>query len=112
MFGFLKALLGGASVPGVTPAEAQRLMRSGALVLDVREQGERQTAHISGSRHIPLGQLAARLGELPKDQPIVCQCASGKRSALAAGQLAAQGFDVRNLTGGLAAWQAAGLPIK
>ncbi|WP_337193006.1 rhodanese-like domain-containing protein [Deinococcus xianganensis] len=109
MFRFLKTLLG-SPVPGLTPREAQDLTRQGALILDVREQAERAQGFIPGSRHVPLGDLGR--ADLPQGQVLICQCASGHRSALAARQLQARGFDVRNLQGGLQAWQAAGLPTR
>lgn len=113
MFKFLKSLLGrGPAVTNVTPLDAEALVRQGALLLDVRSAGERQATKIRGSTHVPLNDLGNRAGTLPRDRVIVCQCASGHRSALAAKHLAAAGFDVRNLQGGIQAWQADGLPTQ
>ncbi|MDP9764214.1 rhodanese-like domain-containing protein [Deinococcus enclensis] len=113
MFKFLKSLLGrGPAVTNVTPFEAEALVRQGAMLLDVRSAAERRTAKIRGSTHLPLDDLGRRADTLPRDRVIVCQCASGHRSALAAKHLAAAGFDVRNLQGGIQAWQAAGLPTQ
>lgn len=113
MIAFFKKLLGmGAGVPSVSPQEAQELVKNGAVILDVRGATERKGNQIKGSLHIPLDQLGNKAGTLPKDKTIICQCASGRRSAMAAQQLAAQGFDVRNLSGGITAWQSAGLPTK
>ena len=57
----------------------------------------------------PLGELAGRLGEIPRDKPIVMQCQGGSRSAIAASLLDAEGVgDVANLTGGFGAWEKAG----
>lgn len=109
MFGFLKRLTG-SRVPGVTPQDAQELTRQGALIVDVREPAERARIFIPGSRHVPLGDLGST--DLPPGQVLICQCAGGHRSALAARQLQARGFDVRNLKGGIQAWQAAGLPTR
>lgn len=109
MFGFLRKWLG-TPVTGVTPQDAQTLARQGALILDVREHHERQQAFIPGSLHVPLGELPGTT--LPEGRVVICQCASGRRSALAARQLQARGLDVRNLRGGLLAWQAAGLPTR
>lgn len=99
----------------VSPAEAVMLINhAGALVLDVREDAEFATGHIADARHIPLSQLAERCGELDKwkDKPVVVNCQSGMRSARACGVLGKHGFtQVSNLTGGLAAWQSAKLPV-
>ena len=96
----------------LTPLEAEALVRQGAMLLDVRSAAERRTAKVRGSTHLPLDDLGKRGGTLPRDRVIVCQCASGHRSRVADAQLAAQGFDVRNLQGGIQAWQAAGLPTQ
>ncbi|MCL6599784.1 MAG: rhodanese-like domain-containing protein [Alicyclobacillus macrosporangiidus] len=75
--------------------------------VDVREPGEFRQGHIDGFRNIPLGQLRSRLGELDKGKPVVVMCHSGMRSTQAARLLAKQGFmDVRNLSGGISAWNA------
>lgn len=109
MFSLLKKLLG-TPVPGVSPLEAQRLAAQGAVILDVREPSERARAAIPGSLHVPLGDLPG--SEIPAGRVVICQCASGRRSAQAARQLRDRGVDVRNLTGGLLAWEAAGLPTR
>lgn len=98
------------------PAEAVRVMnQEGSLVLDVREDNEISGGRIGGARHIPLGVLKQRLGDIErfKEAPVVVYCRTGARSAVAASQLVAAGFmDVTNLQGGIQAWQSAGLPVK
>ncbi|GIP41414.1 Zn-dependent hydrolase [Paenibacillus sp. J31TS4] len=96
----------------VKPEEAaSRLEKGEVLLIDVRNAEEWKNGHIPGAKHLPLGRLPARLGELDPGQPIVVQCQSGSRSAIAASVLQAAGFaDVSNLTGGFAGWQRAGLP--
>src|SRR5579875_3027562 len=74
------------------------------LLIDVREPDEFAAWAIPGTRNIPLGGLTERLSELPRTRPIVTVCASGNRSARAAALLAAAGFDVADLAGGMAAW--------
>lgn len=75
------------------------------FLLDVREQGEWQTCQIPGNTLIPLGQIPARLGEIPKDRRIVAYCHHGGRSGRALQYLEQQGFsDLTNLTGGIDAW--------
>jgi len=60
---------------------------------------------------IPLGELQARAGELPRDRPLVIVCRSGARSGYAADALVAAGYEASNLAGGLHAWVAAALPL-
>ena len=76
-------------------------------VLDVREPVEWSHAHIDGALHIPLGELMARLDELP-DQQLLVVCRVGARSAHATAYLVAQGRDAVNLDGGMLEWEAAG----
>jgi rhodanese-related sulfurtransferase len=54
------------------------------VLVDVREDRERAHGFAPGSRHLPLGQLKQRLGELPSDRPVAFICQSGRRSAMAA----------------------------
>lgn len=75
------------------------------LVVDVREKEEYDAGHIAGSMLLATSEFSSRVGELPKDKKIVLVCASGARSAQAAGYLVQQGYqDVYNLSGGLSAW--------
>ena len=94
--------------------EATRLINEDALVLDVREDKEWTAGHIPNARHIPLGALSSRLGELEKfkSKPIVVSCRSGHRSGRACAMLKKSGFEnVHNLAGGIIAWEKASLPI-
>ncbi len=73
------------------------------LVLDVRGINEWRNAHVTSSKHIPLGYLRERLGELPRDQKIVVHCASGGRSPIAVSILKQAGFEnVAEIAGGIA----------
>jgi rhodanese-related sulfurtransferase len=96
----------------VSAPEAEGMIRSGALLLDVRENDEWDAGHVSGAVHIPLGQLVERVDELPDDRQVVVVCRSGARSARAAAFLGSSGFDAINLAGGMHAWAAAGLPFQ
>ncbi len=87
--------------------EIARLDRSHTLVLDVRETKEREGGTIPGSVHIPLGDLRARLDELPRDMEIVAHCATGQRSYNACRVLMQNGFRCRNLAGSFKTWKAA-----
>ena len=95
--------------------EAVRLLNSdNTIVVDVREANEISQGRIRGAKHIPLGQLANRIGELEKfkTQAILVYCRSGNRSAMASHTLTKHGFtQVNNLAGGMTAWEAANLPI-
>jgi adenylyltransferase/sulfurtransferase len=91
----------------ITPSElSDRLARGEELVLvDVRENHEWTTGHLPSAQHIPLGQLAQRLGEIPKDREIVMICRSGGRSAHAQAHLKQAGYaKVKNLVGGMMRW--------
>jgi rhodanese-related sulfurtransferase len=83
---------------------------AGRLVLvDVREDSERARGFARGSRHLPLGQLEQRLGELPADRPVAFICQSGRRSATAATAARRAGLDAHNVAGGMTAWERHGL---
>ena len=95
------------------PARVAQLMKDGAQVVDVREPDEREAGRIPGdTAHIELNELAERAGSLDRDRPLVFYCRSGSRSAMAAQAFATAGFDAHNLSGGLKAWVADGLPLE
>ncbi|HEY1629028.1 MAG TPA: MBL fold metallo-hydrolase, partial [Tepidisphaeraceae bacterium] len=82
------------------------------LLIDVRTPREREQKQIAGSMNIPLNHLAENLDKLPKDRPLLIHCAGGYRSSIAASLLQSRGFeDVSEIAGGLAAWEAANLPV-
>ena len=75
------------------------------LLVDIREDWERAAYNIGGI-HIPLGDLIARINELPKDLDIVLYCEKGIRSVLAIQRLETFGFhNLINLSGGMKAWK-------
>ena len=91
--------------------EALAKRDAGVFILDVRQPEEWNEFHVPDSTLIPLGELAARADELPKDQEIVIVCRSGNRSAQARDILLAAGFtQVTSMAGGLTQWKAAGYP--
>ena len=94
-------------VPTVGVGGVPDPLPAGLAVLDVREPEEWVHGHIEGARHIPLGQLMARLHEVPDQQTLVV-CKVGARSAHATAYLVSQGRDAVNLDGGLLDWEAAG----
>jgi rhodanese-related sulfurtransferase len=87
------------------PADAVEALNAGRLVLfDVREGRERALRFVPGSKHLPLGQVKARLHELPRDVPVAFICETGRRSALATTTARRHGYDARNVKGGMSAW--------
>ena len=91
---------------------ARRMEAGDVAVIDVRAAAEWKAGHLPGVTHIHLGYLRDRLQELPTDRPLVLQCRTGGRSTIAASLLRAAGRrDVSNLTGGIVAWDEAGLPV-
>jgi sulfur dioxygenase len=85
-----------------------------AQIVDVRERDEFDgpLGRIHDAQWIPLGQLAARMGELARDRPVVAVCRSGARSAQATVLLQQAGFTaVANLAGGMLRWRAEGHPV-
>ena len=80
-------------------------LRPVPLLIDVREPWEYALCRIEGSVLIPLGELAGRQSELPRDRPLVLVCHTGRRSQYAAMLLEGAGFSqVHNLQGGVEAW--------
>lgn len=91
----------------ISPMEVKEKIeaREPFILLDVREPWEYQTAHLSGSVLIPLGQLPSRITELDPEKEIVTLCHHGIRSQTALALLVRAGFkNVKNLTGGIDAY--------
>ena len=83
------------------------------VLLDVRGPRERESKRIAGSVHVPLNHLEERLADVPPGRKIVVHCAGGYRSSIAASLLERRGIEsVRELAGGLAAWEAAKLGVE
>jgi DMSO/TMAO reductase YedYZ molybdopterin-dependent catalytic subunit/rhodanese-related sulfurtransferase/glyoxylase-like metal-dependent hydrolase (beta-lactamase superfamily II) len=97
--------------PQVSARTAHALLEAGTVLLDVREPGEWQEGHAPGAVLIPMGDAQVRRRELGGGKRIVVVCRSGGRSAAITGVLRAHGYDAINLTGGMCAWTAAGLPV-
>lgn len=86
---------------GGDTAIAQRA--AGLPIVDVRNSTEWAEGHVGGARLIPFPQLLERLDEVPRDSPVLIQCQSGARSAIATSLLRRHGFDARD-AGGVTAW--------
>jgi len=105
---------GSAAVPQVLEVgarDAQALVMDGAFLLDVREPEEWAVGHAPGAVHVRLGELGARVGEVPMERDVVVVCRSGGRSLVAATALVARGWRALNLAGGMQAWRDAGLDV-
>jgi rhodanese-related sulfurtransferase len=100
-----------ASVPDIAPDEARRLADGGAFLLDVREDDEWEAGHAPDAVHVAMSLIPDRIDQIPTDRTVVCVCRVGGRSVAVAGTLAGAGLDVRNLDGGMLAWESAGLPV-
>ena len=102
--------------PWVNTTQATHLInREDALVVDVREPNEFAAGHVLGAKNLPLARLDASGADLAKkkERPVIVYCDGGERSAKALATLKKQGFTrVANLSGGLGAWQQAGLPVE
>lgn len=94
------------------------------ILIDVRESAEYDTGHIGGAVNIPRGVLGCQVDAHPavanvrdpalshRDQPLMLDCRTGGRSALAALSLQQLGFtDIRSIAGGISNWTARGLPL-
>jgi len=88
----------------ISPDESLALVSSGAILIDVREEKEFKAGSISGAIHISRGLLASHISHAVPDKstPIVCFCAIGHRSAIAADTLQQLGYQhVKSMAGGL-----------
>jgi phage shock protein E len=95
----IRRLLGGTKVAS---SIVKQKLESGATIVDVRTPDEFRDGAYPGAKNIPLSELGRRLGEIPKDKPVVLYCASGARSSSAARTMKQAGYtDVIN-AGGLA----------
>ena len=82
------------------------------ILLDVREPEEYAMGHIPGAVPLPLGELEARVAEVPTDKPVVVVCGHGIRSTFGAKLLIEAGHPaVYNLLGGTAEWEMRRLPL-
>lgn len=87
------------------------------LLLDVRTDSEYAAAHAPKAKHVPVEQIArsthSELEDLVNGRPVVCICASGSRSKMAATIIARHGFGpVYTLSGGMSAWRSAGETVR
>lgn len=99
----------------ITPQAYQEKFGTGGtkhLLIDVRTPEEFASGHIANATNIAVDTLNQHLSEIPKDQPVVVYCQSGRRATVAAQLLNEAGYpQVYNL-GGITEWQAAGYPVQ
>jgi glyoxylase-like metal-dependent hydrolase (beta-lactamase superfamily II)/rhodanese-related sulfurtransferase len=103
-----------AGLPEIAPEWVARHL-SQVEIVDVREPAELtgELGHIVGARPIPIEELRARAGEVPRDRPVVVVCQTGRRAGLGAAILSKAGFsEVANLAGGMVRWRDLGLPVS
>ena len=98
------------TIPTLTLDDVAAQLRADRVtVLDVRGEGEWKGGHLPGSLNLPVGSLDERIGEIPRDRPIIVHCQTGARAAIAASLLRARDFtDVRLFPGGFSEWHAVG----
>ncbi|WP_083540329.1 rhodanese-like domain-containing protein [Fibrobacter sp. UWEL] len=94
-----------AQVKTVDWAKAEEMAKNGAMYLDVRYPDELMKGYVPNAKNIPINELVARSGELPKDKDILIYCRSGRRSEAATNLLMKNGFErVYNVAGGFMAY--------
>jgi rhodanese-related sulfurtransferase len=94
-------------VPSIPPAN----LTDEIVLLDVRRQEEWDAGHAPGALHIPSEDIPAKLADLPRDREVVLVCHGGGRSSRTTEWLIKQGYECRNLAGGMVAYADAGLPL-
>ncbi|WP_099191554.1 CoA-disulfide reductase [Tepidibacter mesophilus] len=80
--------------------EIDKIVENGGLLIDVREEIERDMGYIKGSINIPLGEIRNKLDEIPKNKEVYITCQVGLRGYLASRILSQNGYKVKNLDGG------------
>ena len=99
----------------VSAAEANKEHAQGAVLIDVREDGEFDKEHAKDAIHLSKGIVELRIEENVPDvsTPIICYCGGGSRSALVADNLQKMGYtNVASMAGGFKAWKNEGLPTS
>ena len=103
-----------ANLKNIDAPTAAKMQENGALLVDVREDGEYEMAHIPGSELVPLSRFEESALTLAPGQAVVFFCASGNRTNVHAARLAAKAGDADAyvMQGGIKAWAQAGLPVE
>lgn len=96
-----------------TPEAAYAALQNGSVLIDVREPWENEQERIPGAVLIPLGEVPARVGDIPDDKDVYVHCRGGGRSRRAVAFLRENGRPrAYNVAGGIEAWREAGLPVN
>ena len=105
---------GGPNVRDLTPAEVERGMAEGRMVLvDVREPNETALERFPSAVLLPLSAFDPAAIAVPAGREVVFACRSGRRSVTASLAAQEQGYPYdSHLAGGILAWKAAGLPTE
>ena len=98
-------------VPQVAIGEVPAQFDDDVILLDVREDDEWQRGHAPDARHIPMGDVPARMGEIDAEARLFVVCHAGGRSQRVAQYLARNGYEPINVSGGMLAWAEAGRPV-
>jgi len=97
----------------LSPADTIAALNDGsAVVVDVREDHEREEGHLEGDRHIPMNRLSEEAASLPRDKRLIFYCESGSRSLMAAQAFKASGIEARSMAGGIKRLNVEGLPLR
>ncbi|MEP6480536.1 MAG: rhodanese-like domain-containing protein [Rhodoglobus sp.] len=99
-------------LPEINADEAIELVAGGAILIDVREQGEWDAGHAPGAQLLPMSVIRGRLDELPADRQLLVICELGGRSLRVTSLLRQAGYDAVNVAGGMSTWVAVGGPIE
>jgi rhodanese-related sulfurtransferase len=97
--------------PDTVPEVLSADLPAGAFLLDVREDDEWAAGHAPDAVHVRLGELGARVGELPRDREVYVICRTGARSAYATQALTGGGLNAINVADGMTGWAVAGRPM-
>jgi rhodanese-related sulfurtransferase len=83
-----------------------------ATLIDIREPDEHATGVAAGARLLPMSQLGQRLGEIPKDRPVLLVCNTQNRSSKVTAALRERGYsNVRFVEGGMSEWNRRQWPV-
>lgn len=97
----------GTKVENIENHEIKSYMSKGAILLDIRNKEAYESGHIDGATHIPIRSLLFNLNKLDKSKTILVICYVGGSSVTACKLLQKSGFKVKNILGGMQAWNGA-----
>jgi rhodanese-related sulfurtransferase len=107
----MEAMVNEAEVAQADIADVPATFDRSVVLLDVREHDEWQRGHADGAKHIPMGEVPARLDEIDADTTLFVVCHAGGRSMRVSQYLMRNGYEPINVNGGMLAWAGAGRPV-